>query len=83
VAKSLEKEIREPKSKGRAKTSKEDAPVKPEKIKPYHIVKKGETLASISDKYGVDIASLKSANRLKNNRIHAKMKLKIVAKGEG
>ena len=48
----------------------------------YHIVKKGETLNSISDKYGVDIAAIKSANRLKGNKIQAKMRLKIIA-GEG
>ena len=79
VAKSLEREIHEPKSKGRAKTSKEDAPVKPEKTKSYHIVKKGETLASISDKYGVDIASLKSMNNLKNGKVHPNMKLKLAS----
>ena len=44
----------------------------------YHIVKKGETLNSISDKYGVGIEAIKSANRLKTNKIQAKMKLKIV-----
>ena len=44
----------------------------------YHIVKKGETLNSISDKYGVEIEAIKSANRLKSNKIQAKMKLKIV-----
>lgn len=46
----------------------------------YHIVKKGDTLASISDKYGVGIADLKSANRLKSNKIQANMKLRIVDK---
>ena len=43
----------------------------------YHVVKKGETLGSISDKYGTDVASLKSLNKLKSNKIAAKMKLKI------
>jgi len=43
----------------------------------YHVVKKGETLGSISDKYGTDVASLKSLNKLKSNKISAKMKLKI------
>ena len=44
----------------------------------YHIVEKGETLNSISDKYGVGIDTIKSANHLKNNKIQANMKLKIV-----
>ncbi|HEX2964714.1 MAG TPA: LysM peptidoglycan-binding domain-containing protein [Syntrophorhabdaceae bacterium] len=44
----------------------------------YHVVKKGETLASISDRYGVDISKIKSANRLKGDKIQAKMRLKIV-----
>ena len=43
----------------------------------YHVVKKGETLGSISSKYGTDVASLKSLNRLKSNRISANMKLRI------
>lgn len=44
----------------------------------YHIVKKGETLASISKKYGIDIVSIKKANNLKNNKIYPDMKLKLV-----
>jgi membrane-bound lytic murein transglycosylase D len=47
-----------------------------------HTVKKGETLAQISDKYGVSVASIKSANNLKTAKVHANMKLKI-AGGEG
>ncbi|MDD5244607.1 MAG: LysM peptidoglycan-binding domain-containing protein, partial [Syntrophorhabdaceae bacterium] len=43
----------------------------------YHVVKKGETLGSISDKYGTDVASLKSLNKLKSSKIVANMKLKI------
>jgi membrane-bound lytic murein transglycosylase D len=48
----------------------------------FHIVKKGETLTSISDKYGVNVEAIKSANRLKSNKIQARMRLKIVT-GEG
>jgi membrane-bound lytic murein transglycosylase D len=44
----------------------------------YHVVRKGETLASISDKYGVDVSKIKSTNRLKGDKIQAKMRLKIV-----
>ena len=47
----------------------------------YHVVKKGETLATISEKYGVDVGDIKAANRLKGNKIQAKMKLKIPAEG--
>ncbi len=43
----------------------------------YHVVKKGETLGSISNKYGIDEASLKSLNKLKGNKISANMRLKI------
>jgi membrane-bound lytic murein transglycosylase D len=43
-----------------------------------HTVKKGETLAQISDRYGVSVSSIKSTNKLKNGKIHASMKLKIV-----
>lgn len=44
----------------------------------YHTVRKGETLSSISEKYGIDVDDLKAANKIKGNKIHAKMKLKIV-----
>ena len=44
-----------------------------------HTVKKGETLAQISSKYGVSVASIKSLNNLKDGRVHASMTLKIVA----
>ncbi|MCX5811042.1 MAG: LysM peptidoglycan-binding domain-containing protein [Proteobacteria bacterium] len=43
----------------------------------YHIVKKGETLATISNKYGTDISSIKSANKLKTNAVYPNMKLRI------
>jgi membrane-bound lytic murein transglycosylase D len=43
----------------------------------YHIVKKGETLAIISNKYGMDILSIKSANKLKNDVVYPNMKLRI------
>jgi membrane-bound lytic murein transglycosylase D len=44
----------------------------------HHIVKKGETLATISNKYGMDISSIKSANKLKTNVVYPNMKLKLV-----
>jgi len=68
--------------KERVRVAKEDIRVTQVRSKTHHIVKKGETLASISDKYGVEVEAIKSANRLKNNKIQAKMRLKIIV-GEG
>lgn len=51
-----------------------------EKIKSsknYHTVKKGESLSDISEKYGVDVATLKRVNKLKSDRIQVGMKLKL------
>ena len=81
VAKNLDKESNGQASKSRAKIepNKEDAQVKSEKTKLHHIVKKGETLASISDKYGVDVADLKSINKLKNGKVHPNMKLELAS----
>lgn len=45
-----------------------------------HIVKKGESLSSISKKYGVTIAELKSANGMKNDNLRAGQKIKIPSK---
>jgi membrane-bound lytic murein transglycosylase D len=42
-----------------------------------HVVKKGETLASISSKYNIDVAELKAANNLKGNKVSPNMKLKL------
>jgi len=56
-------------------SKKKEAPSPKVKV---HTVKKGESLAQISGKYGVSAASIKSANNLKNGKIHANMRLKIV-----
>lgn len=48
----------------------------------YHVVRKGETLSSISQKYGVDVAAIRSTNGIKGSTIQANMRLKIV-KREG
>ncbi len=61
--------------KGKKKPS--AAPTRKRIVK-YHTVKKGETLSSISEKYGVDIDDIKSANKIKGNRINARTRLKIV-----
>jgi membrane-bound lytic murein transglycosylase D len=57
------------------KTVQKKAPVK------FHIVKKGETLATISNKYNVDVADIKMANNLKGDKVIPKQKLKIVSEG--
>lgn len=63
-------------------THKSDKTQKQEQLKAYHVVKKGESLANISDKYGLDIASLKAFNNLKNDRVYPKMKLCLVSHTE-
>ncbi|MEI6154928.1 MAG: LysM peptidoglycan-binding domain-containing protein, partial [Deltaproteobacteria bacterium] len=58
-----------------------DKPDKPEEleVKTYHVVKKGETLSSISSRYGVDMSSLRTANNMKSNKVYPNMKLKLVS----
>ena len=48
-----------------------------------HVVKKGETLSSISKKYGVSINVIKTANGLKNDNIREGQKITIPAKNTG
>lgn len=43
----------------------------------YHTVKKGDTLYSISRKYGVEVAEIKKLNNMKNNSIQPGGKLLI------
>ncbi|MDD3077569.1 MAG: LysM peptidoglycan-binding domain-containing protein [Paludibacter sp.] len=43
----------------------------------YHYVKKGETLTSISEKYGLSIDELKELNHLKKNSLKIKQKLMV------
>ncbi|OPY68898.1 MAG: Membrane-bound lytic murein transglycosylase D precursor [Syntrophorhabdaceae bacterium PtaU1.Bin034] len=43
----------------------------------FHIVKKGESLSGISEKYGIEIAVLKEINRLKKGMIHPNMRLAL------
>ncbi|OPX99941.1 MAG: Membrane-bound lytic murein transglycosylase D precursor [Syntrophorhabdus sp. PtaB.Bin047] len=63
----------------------EPAVVRPEKeikarpVKAFHVVKRGETLSEISDRYGIDEASLRSANKLKGNRVYPNMKIRLVS----
>lgn len=43
----------------------------------YHIVKRGETLGAIADKFDVNVSSLKDWNNLKTNKIKSGTKLKV------
>ncbi len=55
-------------SRGQATTSAE---------KTYHRVKKGETLSTIAQRYGISVRSLKRANGLRSDRIRAGQRLTI------
>ncbi len=67
----------EPKSKKTSKTYVKANKKQTPKVA-YHTVKKGETLTSISNKYGIDINRLKSVNKLKTSKVHPNMRLKII-----
>jgi LysM repeat protein len=47
--------------------------------KSVHVVKKGETLASISEKYGMDIDSIRAENNLKSDKVYPNMKLRLAS----
>ena len=83
VARALKKEVPE----ARVETKKESA-VEPKRSagvakkeikKTYHIVKKGERLGDISEKYGVDVAALREINRLKKDQIYPNMRIELVS----
>lgn len=48
----------------------------------YHTVKSGESLSTISRKYGVTVNQIKSANGMKSNLIKPKQRVKIPGKGK-
>ena len=50
-------------------------------VPPVHVVRKGENLASIAEKYGVDVATIRSVNNLKGNTVHPNTKLRLVSYG--
>lgn len=53
--------------------------VKPRPVKAFHIVKRGETLSEISDRYGIDESDLRAANNLKGKKVYTNMKLRLVS----
>ncbi len=67
-----------PKKEARAGT-KSSAQAAKKGTKAYHIVKKGESLTDISEKYGMDVATLKEINRLKKDQIYPNMRLELVS----
>jgi membrane-bound lytic murein transglycosylase D len=44
----------------------------------FHTVRKGESLGSIANKYGVSVASLKNNNNLRSNTIYPGQKLSVI-----
>lgn len=49
----------------------------------YHRVRRGDTLGGIADKYGIPVAALKTANKLRGNMIHPGQDLLIAAAPKG
>ena len=50
---------------------------KPPRTAVYHLVKKGETLSAIAEKYDLDVQTLKEMNRLKRGKVHRGMRLRV------
>ena len=51
------------------------------KVKTLHIVKKGETLSGIADKYGIDVEDLRIWNNIRGNKATTGQKLMLTAPG--
>ncbi len=49
----------------------------------YHRVRRGDTLGEIADKYGVSVAALRSANKIRGNTIHPGQDLLVAAAPKG
>ena len=49
----------------------------------YHRVRRGDTLGGIADKYGVSVAAIKSANKIRSTTIHPGQELLIAAAPKG
>lgn len=65
------------KSDGKSSTSTKSNSKEETKAEQTHKVKKGETLSSIADKYGVTVDDLRSWNNIKGNNIAADQNLKV------
>lgn len=49
----------------------------------YHRVRRGDTLGEIADKYGISVAAIKSANKIRGSMIHPGQELLIAAAPKG
>lgn len=49
----------------------------------YHRVRRGDTLGGIADKYGLSVATIKSANKIRGTMIHPGQELLIAAAPKG
>lgn len=49
----------------------------------YHRVRRGDTLGGIADKYGISVAALKTANKIRGTMIHPGQELLIAAAPKG
>ena len=49
----------------------------------YHRVRRGDTLGGIADKYGISVAALKTANKIRGTTIHPGQELLIAAAPKG
>lgn len=49
----------------------------------YHRVRRGDTLGAIADKYGISVAAIKSANKIRGTMIHPGQELLIAAAPKG
>jgi membrane-bound lytic murein transglycosylase D len=67
----------------RSLRQKASAPSRTETGAGFHIVKKGECLAGISGQYRVSMATLRTLNNLKRDRIHPNMRLRLTSRQAG
>lgn len=49
----------------------------------YHRVRRGDTLGEIADKYGISVAAIKNANKIRGSMIHPGQELLIAAAPKG
>lgn len=58
------------------------ASAKKNKQRSFHVVKRGESLAGISERYGIDLETLREMNSLKKNRVYPNMRLALTSHTE-
>ncbi len=70
------------KGKGKAKATKVVVASAEKKQRSFHVVKRGESLAGISERYGIDLETLKEINSLKKNQVYPNMRLALTSHTE-